>query len=40
MPGLDAALADAQTPAAHTLLDLLLICDSSVSMRTTFVMSS
>jgi hypothetical protein len=40
MPGLDAALADAQTPVAHTPIELLLICDSPVSMRSTFVLSS
>jgi hypothetical protein len=40
MPGLGAAPADAQTPVAHTPIELLLICDSSVSMRSTFVLSS
>ncbi len=38
MLGLDAAPADAQTPVAHTPLELLLICDSPVSRRFIFVM--
>jgi hypothetical protein len=32
--------ADMQVPIAHPSLDLLLTCDASVSMRTSFVMCS
>jgi hypothetical protein len=40
MPGLETAPAGALTPIARTPLELLLICDASVSMRATFVLSS
>ena len=39
-PGLDAASTDVQVSVAHPPLDLLLTCDASVSMKSTFVMSS
>jgi hypothetical protein len=40
MPGLDAACVHVQASVAHPPLDLLLNCDASVSMRSTFVLSS